>query len=68
VLAQDSDSPKIRPLPQLQPHHQGTAMPSAVGQAHLHDSARHGDAFDGQQILERKMQADTEHQQHDADL
>ena len=30
VLAQDSERPKIRPLPQLQPHHQDSSMPSKV--------------------------------------
>jgi hypothetical protein len=38
------------------------------GQAHLHDGAGHRNAFDRQQVIERKMQADAEHEQHDADF
>ena len=34
----------------------------------LHDRARHGDGAHRQQILEREMQADAEHQEDDADL
>lgn len=30
VLAQDSDSPKISPLPKLHPHHRAVAIPRAV--------------------------------------
>jgi len=33
VLATDSDSPKINPLPQSQPHHRAMNMPSTVANA-----------------------------------
>ena len=35
---------------------------------HLHHRAGHGDTLDGKQVAQRKMQADAEHQQHDADF
>jgi len=38
------------------------------GQAHLDDGAGQGDALDGKQVVNREMQADAEHQQHDADF
>ena len=68
VLAQDRDSPKIRPAPGSQPHHQAMPMPSRVATAHLHHRTGQGDPFHREQVIEREMQPDAEHQQHDADL
>ena len=45
---------------------QGHAQPGGDGD--LHDGAGNGDFADRQQIVEREMQPDPEHQQHDADL
>ena len=63
---------------QRQPEHQpraerpaeqpGEPAPSSRRERHLDDGAGHGDRPHRQQILQRKMQADAEHQQDDADL
>jgi hypothetical protein len=38
------------------------------GDAHLDHGAGYGNALDGKQVTDGKMQADAEHQQHDADF
>ena len=43
-------------------------MPSSGRDGDLHDGAGHGDGAHRQQVLQREMQADAEHQQDDADL
>ena len=43
-------------------------MPSSGGDGDLGDGAGHGDGADREQVLQREMQADAEHQQDDADL
>ncbi len=54
---------------QMRPaQHPGEARAHQRGDGDLADRARHGDAGDRQQVLQREMQADAEHQQDDADL
>jgi hypothetical protein len=43
-------------------------MPSKVASAHLHHRTRHRNAFDAEQVFERKVQAHAKHQQHHADF
>ena len=51
------------------PAHQRAEPPAEQGgEGDLHDRAGHGDAAHRQQVLQRKMQADAEHQQDDADF
>ena len=46
----------------------GDAHAEQRRQTHLDDSAGQRDALDGEQVVEREMQADAEHQQHHADF
>ena len=66
--ATDSARPNTRPAPNGQPS--SAAKPDAEqrGDGDLHDRAGNGDGAHRQQILQRKMQADAEHQQDDADF
>jgi hypothetical protein len=68
VLATDSARPKTSPAPSVQPSSEARPMPQQRGAADLGDRAGHGDARAPEQVLEREMQADAEHQQDDADL
>ena len=53
---------------QSQPTARAASAPSAGRDQALHERARHGDAADGQQLPEMKLQADAEHQEDDADF
>ena len=68
VLATESARPKTRPAPSGQPKHQRQPHAEQRGDGDLDDRAGHGDGPHRQQILQRKVQADAEHQQDDADL
>ena len=68
MLAMDSAMPNTRPAPGVQPCHQPIAMPSGVATSALRQRAGNGDGADRQQVLEREMQANPEHQQDDADF
>ena len=68
VLATDSDRPKTRPAPILQPSSQRHAGAHGGGDGDLRDGAGQRDGAHRQQVLEREVQADAEHQQDDADF
>jgi hypothetical protein len=59
----EDEAPPRRPAQQL-----AQAPAEQRREADLDDGAGHGDAAHRQQVLQRKMQADAEHQQDDADL
>ena len=68
VLATDSARPKSRPEPSGQPHRCAMPAPSAVATSDLRQRPGNGDAPDRQQVAQREVRADTEHEQHHADL
>ena len=63
-----SARPNTMPAPIDQPSHHASPMPSDGRDRDLRDRAGDGDAPDREQVLEREMQPDAEHQQNDADL
>ena len=68
VLATDSARPNTTPAPIDQPSHSRKPHAEQRRADNLGDGAGDGDGADRQQILEREMQADAEHQEDDADL
>ena len=68
VLATDSARPNTSPAPIAQPSHAGEPHAERGGAGDLDDGAGDGDRLDREEILEREVQADAEHQQDDADL
>ena len=68
VLATDSATPKTSPAPSVQPSHRPTSDAERRRDQSLRQSAGNGDGADRQQIVEREMEPDAEHQQNDADL
>ena len=68
VLATDSARPKISPAPMVQPRLQRQRHAEQGRDRDLHDGAGQGYGPDRHQIFKRKMQADREHQQNDADF
>ena len=68
MLATDKARPKTRPAPSDQPMTYANSAPNTVATAIWTDGAGNGDGANGQEILEREVQADAEHQQDDADL
>jgi hypothetical protein len=67
VLATDRDSPNTTASPTGQPQPRA-ARPQQRGGADLHHGAGHRDLAHRQQVGQRKVQADAEHQQHHPDL
>jgi hypothetical protein len=67
VLATDSARPKTKP-PQPQPSKAARPSAEQVATPICDDRAGDGDGADREQVLQREMQADAEHQQDDADL
>ena len=57
------DAGANRPAPQF-----GDADAERAGDRDLRDRPRHGNTPDGEQVADREMHADPEHQQHDADF
>ena len=68
VLATDSDSPNTMPRHVRPAQQQAEARADRGGDGDLHDRARDRDRLDVQQVAQREVQADAEHQQDHADL
>ena len=68
VLATESASPNTTPAPRLQPHERGERHAERRGDRDLDHRARHRDPAHLEQVVEREVQTDAEHQQHHADL
>ena len=68
VLATDRARPNTRPAPTDQPSHHASAIPSAVATAICAIAPGMAMRPHREQVFEREMQADAEHQQDHADL
>ena len=68
VLATESARPNTSPPPSGQPSSSPSPTPSAVATTICAIAPGHRDGAHRQQILERELQPDAEHQQDDADL
>ena len=68
MLATETARPSTSPPPTPQPSAMPSAMPSERRDEGLADGPRDGDAPHGEQVPEREVDADAEHQQDHADL
>ncbi len=68
VLATESARPKTRPAPRVQPQIAGGSHPEERRQDDLGQRPRQGDPADLREVVEREVQPDSEHEEHDPDL